>query len=383
MTSKARQLADLGGDTANLEDISSAYSSGALSNRNFIINSAMQVAQRGTNSSGVSGTAYVACDRFYTLLNALGTYTVSQASDGPSGFASSLKYECTTADASPAAADYFVFQYRMEGQDLQQIAKGTSDAKPITLSFWVKSNVTGTYSMYLRDIDNNRGVGANYAISSSGVWEYKTVTIPADTTGVLDNDNDLSFSLEWWLGSGTDYSSGTMPTTWETENEVDRNAGSTVNVGDTIGNYFQITGVQLEAGDTATPFEHRSFGQELALCQRYFQSSFATGTAPAAGLLISMYVTGTAYSTSAGTGLGTRFPVDMRSTPTMAYYPATPASGSVGTVSVYTGGAWANRPAIPHDAVSPTMQAFDINASSAFTVGPFMCQYNYTANAEL
>jgi len=284
--------------------------------RNLIINGAMQVAQRGTNSSGVSGTAYVACDRFYTLLNALGTYTVSQASDGPSGFASSLKYECTTADASPAAADYFVFQYRMEGQDLQQIAKGTSDAKPITLSFWVKSNVTGTYSMYLRDIDNNRGVGANYAISSSGVWEYKTVTIPADTTGVLDNDNDLSFSLEWWLGSGTDYSSGTMPTTWETENEVDRNAGSTVNVGDTIGNYFQITGVQLEAGDTATPFEHRSYGQELALCQRYFEvgrlyglSYHASVAANAADAFDATYcfkqtkrATPTMVSTNLGTG---------------------------------------------------------------------------------
>ena len=320
--------------------------------RTLIINGAMQVAQRGTNSSGVSGTAYVACDRFYTLLNALGTYTVSQASDGPSGFASSLKYECTTADASPAAADYFVFQYRMEGQDLQQIAKGTSDAKPITLSFWVKSNVTGTYSMYLRDIDNNRGVGANYAISSSGVWEYKTVTIPADTTGVLDNDNDLSFSLEWWLGSGTDYSSGTMPTTWETENEVDRNAGSTVNVGDTIGNYFQITGVQLEAGDTATPFEHRSVGAELALCQRYFQKY----TNPP--------LRGVVSGISAADRAAMVLPTTMRATPT--------ASLS-GTLSIFDGNGVDTTTVISVSYARADKAEFDFVTTGALTVGRPAC----------
>ena len=259
--SKARQLADLGNQ---IDD-------GAITGSNMVVNGAMTVAQRGTIASSVTGSAYHCCDRFYTVANALGTWTVSQASDGPSGFSNSLKYECTTADASPAAADYFVLQTRMEGQNLQQIAKGTSDAKPIVLSFWVKSNVTGTYALYLRDIDNNRGVGANYTVSSSGTWEYKTVIIPADTTGTLDNNNDLSFSLEWWLGSGTDYSSGTMPTTWGTENTVDRNAGSTVNVGDTIGNTWQITGVCLNVGDSAIAFPHdESYGETLAKCQRYY-----------------------------------------------------------------------------------------------------------------
>ena len=268
--SKARELANLG----------NAYDDGALSNRNMVVNGDMKISQRGTSVSSVTGSAYHCCDRFYTVANALGTWTVSQASDGPSGFSNSLKYECTTADASPAAADYFVLQTRMEGQNLQQIAKGTSDAKPIALSFWVKSNVTGTYALYLRDIDNNRGVGANYTVSSSGTWEYKTVIIPADTTGTLDNDNDLSFSLEWWLGSGTDYSSGTMPTTWGTENTVDRNAGSTVNVGDTIGNTWQITGVQLEIGDSSTPFEHRSYADQLQACQRYYQRWSSDGAQP-------------------------------------------------------------------------------------------------------
>lgn len=316
--SKARNLADLG----------NAYSDGALSNRNLIINGAMQVAQRGTSVSSVTGTAYYCCDRFYTVANALGTWTVSQASDGPSGFSNSLKYECTTADASPAAADYFVLQTRMEGQNLQQIAKGTSDAKPIALSFWVKSNVTGTYALYLRDIDNNRGVGANYTVSSSGTWEYKTVIIPADTTGTLDNNNDLSFSLEWWLGSGTDYSSGTMPTTWGTENTVDRNAGSTVNVGDTIGNTWQITGVQLEIGDTSTPFEHRSYGQELALCQRYFYKSYPSGVA------IGSVTNDGAINNRSGSPDNSLFnfclPVELRASGTAtAYNPVTGASGSL------------------------------------------------------
>ena len=290
---------------SELAQLASVFSGSALSNRNMVINGGMTVAQRSSSATGVSASTYVACDRFYTVINSLGTYTVSQASDSPSGFASSLKYECTTADASPAAADYFVFQYRMEGQDVQRIAKGTSEANPITLSFWVKSNVTGTYSMYLRDIDNNRGVGANYAISSSGVWEYKTVTIPADTTGVLDNNNDLSLSLEWWLGSGTDYSSGTMPTTWGTENTADRNAGSTVNVGDTIGNYFQITGVQLEIGDTSTAFEHELYSVTLQKCQRYFQRYEP------------LQLKGTMATGSNFGRNGAILPVEMRSTPTI------------------------------------------------------------------
>jgi len=203
----------------------------------------------------------------------LGTWTVTQEADGPSGFANSLKYECTTADASPAAGDYMFILHPLEGLNVQQIAKGTADAKPLTLSFWVKSNVTGTYCVYLLDQDNSRGVGGTYSVSVSGTWEYKTISIPADTTGVFTNDNNKSLQVEFWLDSGTDFSSGTTPSAWEAQDNTDRNGSSTVNLGDTIGNYWQLTGVQLEIGDSSTPFEHRSYGDQLQACQRYYFSS--------------------------------------------------------------------------------------------------------------
>lgn len=259
--SKARELAALG----------NAFNDGALSNRNLIINGAMQVAQRGTSKTGVSSDGYYTCDRMKVRTGSTGVYTVTQDASGPSGFSNSWKIECTTADASLAASDYLFPLIAIEGQDLQQVAKGTSDAKPLTLSFWVKSNKTGTYQVTFRDEDNSRQVGATYAISSSGVWEYVTLLIPADTTGAFSNDNGLSLVIEWWLAAGSANSSGAVPTSWGASSDANRAAGLNVNLADTIGNYWQITGVQLEVGDTATPFEHRSYGQELALCQRYYQ----------------------------------------------------------------------------------------------------------------
>lgn len=257
---KARGLADLG----------NAYSDGALSNRNLIINGAMNVAQRGTSSGSVTGTGYVTVDRWKHAITALGTYTAAQVSDGPSGFANSLRITTDVADAAPAAADYAILQYVIEGQDVQRFGKGTPDAAPFTLSFWVKSNVTGTYTLSMVDTDNTRLAGANYTVSVSGTWEYVSLTFPADTTGAFTDDNLSSLEIEFWLASGSNWNTGAVPAAWEPMVIADRNAGSTVNIASTIGNYFQITGVQLEIGDTATPFEHRGFGQELALCQRYY-----------------------------------------------------------------------------------------------------------------
>jgi hypothetical protein len=245
-------------------------SAGALSNRNLIINGAMGVAQRGTSTAGVVGDGFYSCDRFKTILGSLGTYTVSQAADGPTGFANSYRVAVTTANASPAAASYHLITSKFEGRDLQWLSKGTPSAKQLTASFWVKSNVTGNYVLNILDLDNSRQIGSTYTISVSGTWQYVTVVFPADTTGTFNNDNGPSLEIGWWLASGANYNSGATPTAWETTTDTDRNAGSNVNLGATIGNYFQITGVQLEVGDTATPFEHRSYGQELIACQRYF-----------------------------------------------------------------------------------------------------------------
>jgi hypothetical protein len=241
--------------------------------KNLIINGAMQVAQRGTSVTGISANAisYNTADRWSMFLDGQGTWTQSVENDAPtgSGFRKSLKMLCTTADASPAAADFVQVRQFLEGQNVQYIAKGTSAAKQLTLSFWVKSNVTGTYIARLFDNDNTRHVAASYTINASGTWEYKTITFPADATGAFDNDNAASFGVMWWLGAGTDRTSGTLQTTWASSVNANSAVGQ-VNVAAATNNYWQVTGVQLEVGSTATEFEFKPYAQELQECQRYF-----------------------------------------------------------------------------------------------------------------
>tara|TARA_R110001606_G_scaffold113793_1_gene241011 strand:+ start:111 stop:1253 length:1143 start_codon:yes stop_codon:yes gene_type:complete len=282
-------------------------SAGPLSNRNLIVNSAMQVAQRGT-STGATGAAYYGPDRFrFTVGSAgVGTYTISQDTNAPDGFGYSYKLDCTTADAAPDASDAVFVATRFEGQDLQQFKKGTASAESVTLSFWVKSNLTGTYQVNLFDFDNTRIIGATYAISAADTWEQKTITFAGDTTGAFTNDNNLSFQVEWALDGGTDYTSGAVPTAWETATNADRAAGLTINIADNTANYWQITGVQLEVGDTATSFEHRSYGDELAKCQRYYFD------ASDAGLLIDDTANAFSYSS-----VYSVFPTTMRTSPSM------------------------------------------------------------------
>ena len=256
--SKAAELAALIGGS----------SGSSLSNRNLIINGAMQVAQRGTSFTSV-GTAYT-LDRFQAQNSSLGAFTVTQSSTAPDGFAKSLKWDCTTADASPAAGDFAGLNYRIEGQDLQQLKKGTSGALSTTVSFWVRSNKTGTYILEIVDADNSRNIHKAYTISSADTWEHKELTFAGDTTGTLTNDNGLSMYLRWYLGAGSTYTSGTLATDWQANVNADRAVGQ-VNLADNTANEWYITGVQLEVGEQATPFEHRSFGYELAACQRYYR----------------------------------------------------------------------------------------------------------------
>ena len=256
----------------------------ALSDRNLVINGAMNVAQRGTSVASLSSTAtYSTCDRFMVQYGSSGTFTESQSTTAPSGFSNSLKLDCTTADSSP---NYLLISQRIEGQNVQHLKKGTSSAVSTTLSFYVRSSKTGTYQVNLRDIDNTRIIGATYTISSADTWEQKIITFAGDTTGAFDNDNAASLDIEWWLASGSTYNSGAVPTAWEAAANGDRAAGVNVAIGASTSDDFHITGVQLELGEQATPFEHRSFADDLALCQRYYQriTADASYTAFAAGL---------------------------------------------------------------------------------------------------
>lgn len=240
--------------------------------RNFIINGAMQVSARGTSQTGVTGAGYKqAPDRFRLEATSAGTWTVSQSTTAPEGFSNSYKFECTTANGSLSAGSKLSLVQRIEGQNLQHLKKGTSSAESITVSFWVRSSKTGTYIVQIKDQDNNRIYSQAYTILSANTWEYKTLTYAGDTTGFLDNDNSDSLRVFWWLAAGTDFSSGTLATAWESNTNANRAVGQ-VNLADSTSNDWYITGVQLEIGE-ATPFEHRSYADELQRCQRYYYQS--------------------------------------------------------------------------------------------------------------
>lgn len=278
----------------------------SLKNRNLIINGAMQVAQRATQVTGSTSGGYLTCDRFGFVISALGTWTVDQSTDSPNGFSNSLKFTCTTADASPAASSYALIKHAIEAQNLQHLAYGTADAKSMTLSFWVKSNKTGsaTFSLLQRD-NSSRLFSYVYTISSANTWEYKTISIPADTSGLFNNDNGIGADAQFWLNSGSNYIGGGATSGWEAYSGT-KQGTSNLGVGGAVNDYFAITGVQLEVGDVATPFEHESYGETLAKCQRYYY----------------VYVINNAYQYTSNGGYGNTtahmpvsFPVSMRSQP--------------------------------------------------------------------
>ena len=243
--------------------------------KNVIINGSMQVAQRATSSADLGGSGvnkFGACDRWKIVTNGIsGRVTQSQETDSPDDFGFSTKLACTTADTSVGASDYFILQYDVEGQDLKRFAKGTSSAKEFTISFFVKGNASATYTLELYDTDNNRQISKTYSVTTS--WTRVEITYPADTTGASNADSTSGLSIKFWLHAGTDRTSGTLNSSaWGAGlNTANRVSSSSTNFFDSTNRTFFITGVQFEVGDTATPFEHLTFGEELALCERYFQ----------------------------------------------------------------------------------------------------------------
>ena len=289
--------------------------------RNMVIGGCMRVAQRGTSETGVTSSQYAdAPDRFKVEMSSAGTWTVSQSTTAPSGFSNSYKFDCTTADASLSAGDYLQLSHYLEGQDLQHLKKGTSDAEKVTLSFHVRSNKTGTYIIEFYDSDNSRSISKSYTINSADTWEKKTITIDGDTSGAFGNDNGGSLGIFFYLGAGSNFTSGTLNTSWGSRTLANVAVGQ-VNLADSTSNEWYITGVQLEVGEQATPFEHRSFGEELALCQRYFYQ--IEGTTGFKTTFINGAIDG---STAIGVQ---KHQVEMRAAPTFT---------QSGNVYVYAGG---------------------------------------------
>ena len=314
-------------DTTNMiEDVPQSKLDNNINFRNIVINGDMSIAQRSTSTASITASGYHTCDRWQTSASSIGTWTQSQSTDVPSGqgFAKSLKMDCTTADASPAASDNLIIIQKFEGQNLQYLKKGTSSAEQLTLSFWVKSNKTGTYIAGLHDRDNSRIVSKSYTISSADTWEKKTITFPADTTGAFDNDNAGSLDIQMWLAAGSDFSGGTLATTWQSQTNANRAVGQ-VNLADSTSNEWYITGVQLEAGTTASDFEFLPVDVNLERCNRYFQKIDAE------------YFVVARWNHGSGAALAQlTFPKTMRAAPTITF------PGTWSTGAGYTGTPSAN-----------------------------------------
>ena len=259
--SKAAELANL---------IGNINAGGGGANKNVIINSAMNVAQRGTSSTGIGASdGYFVCDRWKIVQSSTaGRLTMTQDSSAPSGFANSTKLDCTTADTSIAANELLLFRQSIEGQNLQAFAKGTSDAKPFAVSFYVKGNASATYVCELEDTDNSRTVSKTFNVTTD--WTRVELSFPADTTGTFDDDNAASLHLQIWLHAGSTWSSGTLNSSaFASTTNANRAVGIT-SFFDSTDRTFFITGVQVEVGQNPTDFEHEPLERTLLKCRRYF-----------------------------------------------------------------------------------------------------------------
>ena len=265
-----------------------------MSHRNMIINGAMKIAQRATSVTSTNSTSYHTVDRFNFRGGATGVYTIEQSTDAPANFKNSTKITVTTPDTSiPSTSRYWVSTY-LEGNDISHLNLGTSDAQQFTLSFYVKSSLTGTFSGGFTNNDWNRAYAFEYNISSANTWERKEITLTGDTSGTWLTTSSIGIRIMWSLGWGVDRDQSAGA--WTANGNVA--VIDAVQVIATNAATFQITGVQLELGSNATPFEHRSFGDELRRCQRYYEKSYdygmAVGTSSENGMIMGSGSSGTA-----------------------------------------------------------------------------------------
>ena len=296
--SRARDFADLAGSA----------DAGGLTGRNLIINGAMQVAQRG-DTTGVTSASYGGPDRFFLGITGHGTYSITQSSTSPTEFSNSFKVDCTTADSTLSAGDYVLLIQRIEAQNLQPLLYGSSSAKKTTLSFWVRSNVTGTYALNLYVHDSGRQITKTYTIDTADTWEYKKITFDGDTSGSINDDNGAGIDVGWWLAAGSTYTGGTQ-TGWNTYtgNEDSYARGHAVDLSSSTSNEWYVAGAQWELGEQATPFEHRSFADELRRCQRYY---YGISTSSLIGRLVAPDGNPNDFNGSIN------FPVSMRTAPSL------------------------------------------------------------------
>ena len=295
------------------ETVADAFNTIQAGRKNLIYNGAMQINVR-ENRSNATNSGWGGADRWNHFIGSCGSYNITNSSTGVEhkGFARSLKFDCNGSDGTPAAGDYVGLQTKFEGYDVQRLRYGTPAAVTLTLSFWIRSNKTGTFQVNFRSMAVSRMISRVITIDYADTWEFKTVTIPGDRHGTqLGNNNSEEFRVEMWFDTGSDFTSSSIKTDWGSYAGGARATECTLCLSDSTDNYLNITGVQLEEGSHATPFEFRPYQQELDLCKRYFQKVFIRGV-PSGG-----------YSGASGGFdnhlLGVAFPVEMRANPSLTY----------------------------------------------------------------
>ena len=349
--------------------------------RNIIINGDMSIAQRGTSFTGLTnGASGYTIDRWkYDETGSTSSvFTLTQDSDVPSGqgFAKSLKMDCTTAAASPASGDIVWLMQRVEAQNLQYLKFGTANAESLTLSFWVKSNKTGTYALNIYQDDTAYSRALNYTISSANTWEKKTITFAGNTTNAPNNDNGIGFWVNFTLIAGTTYTS-TEDTNWHSYVNAKRAYGHNVNLADSTSNEWYITGVQLEAGTTASDFEFLPIDVNLTRCERYFEKSYNLNEAPGSVTDAGQRRDQGVSDSSSNQVMTRNWKTRKRANPTQTFYD----NATSGQVSYARNGA----------SGSAVVQLWGKNGENGMgaynSIGaawtPCFIQYHYTADAEL
>jgi hypothetical protein len=326
--------------------------------KNRIINGAMVINQRGGTVTATPSGAY-GVDRFKSFASGGGVFTSVQSSVVPTGqgFKNSVLLTVTTADSSIAAADYYAFNQEIEGFNVADLGFGAASAQTVTLSFWVRSSVTGTYSVALYNSAGTRGYPATFAISAADTWTFVSLTVPGDTGGTWLTDNSVGLIVRYDLGSGSN-ANGTA-NTWNTSGTFAASrTSSTANWIATSGATFYITGVQLEKGIVSTPFDFRPYGTELALCQRYYYRN-----APGAA---AKYLVTTAWANQTTTAFGIfQFPVTMRTSPS-----ALEQTGTAGDYAVLLANTATTCSAVPtFGSASETNSLITFTVASGLTVG--------------
>ena len=332
--------------------------------RNRIINGDMRIDQRNAGAAVTisAGTYPYILDRFRSDNGSDGAFTVQQVTDAPTGFVNSMKHTVTTADASLSSGQYIGLNHFIEGFNTADLMWGTANAKTVTVSFWVKSSITGTYPLSFDNDAGNRYYIAQYSISSANTWEYKTVTISGDTSGTWLTNNGRGITVRWWLGSGTGFE-GTV-NSWQSGAKYTFSGAASV-IG-TLNATWQITGVQLEVGSVATPFERRPYGTELSLCQRYYQQIGKTNN-----VSYQPYAIGSVGSSTVAVAIFS-LPVTMRATPTFTFNSPTNTIVSPPATSATN---------VTLDIASPITIMYNITVASGLTTGNGVRHFQDTTSA--